>query len=157
MPWNWRDLALQTLLLWWRITKPTIIGVRGIITDEQGRVLFVQHNYGSRSWIFPGGGQKGDEAADESIVREMREETGLEVEVSRLVSVYLSRLSYKRDNIFVFECRQIGGTLQQVGGEIAEIGWFPPDAPPEPLAPGVSHVLSDWRQDSGVGYGRWED
>ena len=154
---NWRDLALQALLLWWRITKPTVIGVRGIVTDEQGRVLFVRHSYGNRSWIFPGGGQKGDEAADESTVREMREETGLEVETTRLVGVYLSRLSYKRDNIFVFECKQVGGTLKQVGGEIAEACWFPPDAPPEPLAPGVSNVLADWRQGGGVGYGRWED
>ena len=155
MPWNWRDLALQIMLLWWRITKPTVIGVRGIVADEKGRVLLVRHSYGKRSWIFPGGGQKGSEAADESMVREMREETGLQVEITRLVGVYFSRLAYKRDNVFVFECRQTGGALQQVGGEIAEAGWFAVDALPEPLAPGVRRALEDWRQ-VGVGYGRWE-
>jgi hypothetical protein len=87
----------------------------------------------------------------------MREETGLEVEITRLVGVYLSRLAYKRDNVFVFECKQIGGTLQQVGGEIAEADWFPPDTPPEPLAAGVRTALVDWQTNSGVGYGRWED
>lgn len=153
---NWRDLALQMLLLWWRITKPTVIGVRGIITDEQGRVLLVRHNYGKRSWIFPGGGLKGGEAADVALIREMSEETGLEVEIVRLVGVYLSYLAYKRDHVFVFECRQSGGALRQVGGEIAEADWFPAEALPEPLAPGMRNTLTDWRQNDGIGYGRWD-
>ncbi len=124
---NWRDLALQMLLLWWRITKPTVIGVRGIITDEQGRVLLVRHNYGKRSWIFPGGGLKGGEAADVALIREMSEETGLEVEIVRLVGVYLSYLAYKRDHVFVFECRQIrrcvaAGRRRDCRGELVSTG-----------------------------------
>ena len=86
----------------------------------------------------------------------MREETGLEVEVTRLVGVYLSRLAYKRDNVFVFECKQIGGALQQVGARCRG-GLVPTDAPPEPLAAGVRTALVDWQTNSGVGYGRWEE
>ncbi len=156
MQWNWRDPALRVLRVWWRLRRPTTVGVRGIVADEKGRILFVRHNYGLRRWFLPGGGAQGDETAAEATVREMREETGLEVEILRLVGVYLYTGEYKRDHNFVFACRVIGGHLRIDGGEIAQAGWFPPDALPLPLTPGVEHVLEDW-QSGRVGYGRWRE
>ncbi len=154
MQWNWRDPALRVLRVWWRLRRPTTVGVRGIVADEKGRILFVRHNYGLRRWFLPGGGAQGDETAAEATVREMREETGLEVEILRLVGVYLYTGEYKRDHNFVFACRVIGGHLRIDGGEIAQADWFPPDAPPQPLTPHTESVVDDW-QSGRVGYGRW--
>ncbi|NOX61133.1 MAG: NUDIX domain-containing protein [Chloroflexi bacterium] len=154
MRFNWRDPALKLLLVYWRVVRPRTVGVRGIVQDEQGRVLFVRHSYGDRCWFLPGGGGAGDESADESMRREMREETGLEVEITRLVGVYLWTEMYKRDHIFVFECKSVGGKLRIQRGEIDEYGWFWPDEPPEPLNPGTRAALADWRSGR-TGYGRW--
>lgn len=154
--WNWRDPAIRLARIYWRIVMPRTVGVRGILQDEEGRILFVQHSYASRFWYLPGGGSAGNESADESMVREMREETGLEVEVTRLVGVYFWQASYKRDTIFVFECKQVGGDLCAVGGEIAEAGYFPLDVLPEPLMPGTRAVLDDWLGGR-TGFGRWPE
>ncbi len=154
MQWNWRDWALKIMLVVWRITRPRTIGVRGIVTDEQGRVLLVRHAYGNRRWYLPGGGVSGQETAAEGVVREVREETGLEVEIKKLVGVYLWTNAYKRDHIFVFACDRIAGELRVQKGEIAEAGWFALDALPTPLDSGLPQALRDW-QDGHVGYGRW--
>lgn len=153
---NWRDPAIAILRVYWRIVRPRTIGVRGIIQDDEGRILFVRHSYGSRHWFLPGGGGDGSESADESMVREMWEETGLKVEVTKLVGVYLWLGSYKRDNIFVFACRQIGGEIQIDRGEIADMGWFTLAALPQPLNRGTEAVLADW-QASHTGFGHWPD
>ncbi len=156
MSWNWRDPALRVLVLWWRLTRPRTVGVRGIVTDDEGRILFVRHGYGARTWYLPGGGSSGSETADEALVREMREETGVQVEVTRLVGVYLWMVAYKRDHIFVFACRRLGGEMRADGTEISAAGWYPLDALPEPLTPGTRAVLEHWRTGY-TGYGRWPE
>ena len=138
----------------WRLFRPRTIGVRGILSDDEGRILLVRHTYGNQRWYLPGGGGDGNETADEAMVREMREETGFEVEITRLVGVYYWTGAYKRDHIFVFACRRLRGELQIQRGEIAEAGWFSLDALPTPLDPGLPQALADWQQGH-AGYGRW--
>jgi 8-oxo-dGTP pyrophosphatase MutT (NUDIX family) len=153
MAFNWRDAALSVLTLWWRLTRPCTIGVRGIVLNEAGEILLVQHSYGGRRWFLPGGGHRGSESPEEALVREMREETGLEVENTGLVGVYFYTGWYKRDHIYIFACRKVGGEVQRVGGEIADIRWFPPDALPPNQMIALDRILDDWR--SGVaGFGR---
>jgi len=155
MSLNWRDAALRVLTIWWRMTKPCSIGVRGIVLNDKGEMLLVRHSYGSRKWFLPGGGHHKKESPDETMVREMREETGLEVRVQSLVGVYFYTGAYKRDHIYIFECQMIGGEVQNVGGEIADIGWFSPDKLPPNLMIGMDRFLSDWRAHT-AGYGRIE-
>jgi 8-oxo-dGTP pyrophosphatase MutT (NUDIX family) len=153
MLFNWRDAALSVLTIWWRLTKPCTIGVRGLVLNDAGEILLVQHSYGGRKWFLPGGGHRGGESPDETLVREMREETGLDVVVTGLVGVYFYTGGYKRDHIYIFACRATGGEVRRVGGEIEDIGWFPPDALPENLMLGMDRILDDWRSDV-TGYGR---
>lgn len=64
------------------------IRVAAIITDEQGRVLAVRHVKGEDTyWLLPGGGVEYGESLAESLVRELREETGLEVKPGRIAFV----------------------------------------------------------------------
>ena len=153
MSFNWRDAALGVMGLWWRLTRPCTVGVRGIIVNDAGQILLVQHSYGGRKWFLPGGGHRGGESPDETLVREMREETGLEVAVTGLSGVYFYTGAYKRDHIYIFQCQVTGGEVAMVGGEIAAIGWFSPDHLPSNLMVGMAQILDDWRR--GVtGYGR---
>ncbi len=155
MTFNWRDAALSILTLWWRLAKPCTVGVRGIVWNKAGELLLVRHNYGGRRWFLPGGGHRGSESPEEAMVREMREETGLEVEIVGLVGVYFYTGWYKRDHIYIFACRYVDGEVHHVGGEIADIGWFSPENLPPNQMVALDRILDDWR--SGVaGYGRIE-
>lgn len=150
---NWRDLALKVLTTWWAITRPRAVGVRGIIAGKAGRVLFVRHSYGDRAWHLPGGSCGKSESPDEALVREIHEETGLEVAVTRLVGVYFWIEHHKREHLFIFLCRPVAGEVQVQSGEIEQAGWFMPHDLPAPLATGMRRALADWRSTQ-VGFGR---
>ncbi|HEY81099.1 MAG TPA: NUDIX domain-containing protein [Anaerolineae bacterium] len=150
---NWRDAALRVLILWWRLTRPCTIGVRGVVLNDAGEMLLVRHSYGDRRWFLPGGGHHGGESPSETLVREMREETGLDVAITGLVGVYFYTGQYKRDHIYIFACKAVGGGVRLVEGEIEDIGWFPPDALPDDLMLGMDRILDDWRRGE-TGYGR---
>jgi len=64
-----------------------IIRCQGAIVREH-QLLLIQHREhgsGRAYWLLPGGGQEGAESESECVAREMREETGLEVAVERLI------------------------------------------------------------------------
>ncbi len=101
------------------------------IFDHQGRVLLVHQTYGQRVWSFPGGRAESGEAPWSAAIREVKEETGLDVEIVRLASVYYFS---DRDGLgFHFLCRVVGGALQVDGREISEAAFFDPEHLPVPM------------------------
>lgn len=89
-------------------------GVRVIILDEQDRVLMVrQHHEGRDIWMVPGGGIEEGENSREAGAREVLEETGLEVELGKLIW-HVEEVSEKRGQRFVnfFLARLTGGSLR---------------------------------------------
>jgi ADP-ribose pyrophosphatase YjhB (NUDIX family) len=88
-------------------------GVRVVIPDEEGKILMVkQHHEGKDIWMVPGGGIEAGENSAEAAVREVQEETGLEIRVKRLLW-HVEEVSEKRGQRFVnfFLAEQVGGTL----------------------------------------------
>lgn len=88
-------------------------GVRVIVLDEENRMLLVkQHHDGKDIWMVPGGGIEDGEGAREAAAREVKEETGLDVNVTRLVW-HVEEVS-KRGQRFVdfFLADVVGGTLE---------------------------------------------
>lgn len=83
---------------------------------------------------MPSGFQEWEEDIRTCARREALEETGLEVELNRLVGVY-SAFDDPRHNalLVAFAGRVTGGELQ-AGDDAAEARWFPLDAPPEGIA-----------------------
>lgn len=107
------------------------IGVFGIIFDERGRVLLC-HRTDYDLWNLPGGGLEPQESITDGVEREVKEETGLDVEVGRLVGVYTK--TDRNDIAFAFICKITSGKLT-LNDEADRIEYFSVDKLPSNLIP----------------------
>ena len=96
-------------------------GAYAVIFDEAGDVLFC-HRRDCDFWNLPGGGVESGEAPWQAVVREVREEVGLEVEVARLAGLY-SWIALD-EVIYSFVCRVIGGALLTQTDETDDARYF---------------------------------
>ncbi len=85
-----------------------IIGAFGIIFNDEGKVL-LGHRRDYDAWDLLGGGLESGESPWEGVRREVKEESGLDVEIVRLSGVYSK--PYKDEVVFTFVCKKIGGEL----------------------------------------------
>lgn len=93
--------------------------VTAVVTDEDGRILLV-HKTDNDLWALPGGGMDLGESIVDAAVRETKEETGIDVEVTGLVGVYTNPrhvLAYDDGEVrqqfsLCFTTRLLGGTLR---------------------------------------------
>jgi ADP-ribose pyrophosphatase YjhB (NUDIX family) len=106
------------------------IGVFALIFDEESILLSLRRDIDW--WNLPGGGMELGETVDEAVCREVREETGLEVEVEYLVGVYSK--PQKQEVVLTFRCHQTGGVLAATE-EMRESRYFSPEAMPDKLLP----------------------
>lgn len=114
------------------------IGVFALIFDGERILLGLRRDIDW--WNLPGGGMEVGETVDEALCREVREETGLEVDVEQLVGVYSK--PQKQEIVLAFRCRVIGGTLQATE-ELREIRYFEPDALPQNTLPKHRQRIQD--------------
>ena len=117
--------------------------VAAVIRDAGGRVLLIRRGDG-RGWSLPGGVMEPGEELAGCLVREVQEETGLQVEPVRLVGIYsdpaVNHITYPNgDQIHVvsatFICRVLAGQPRPDGDESLDVAYFPPDGLPETLVP----------------------
>ena len=110
-----------------------IVGV-GAVVIENGRILLVRRASPPRvgQWSLPGGAQEIGETYAEACAREVREETGLEIEILGLIDVVDS---IARDDsgqvkyhylLVDLLARPSGGTLK-AGSDVADVRWFAPE------------------------------
>ncbi len=99
------------------------IGAFAVIFDDAGRVLLC-HRRDIDMWNLPGGGMESGELPTEAVIREVKEETGLDVTVGRLIGVYGKR--DRDDVVFAFTCDVIGGQLTETD-ESNACQYFAPD------------------------------
>lgn len=101
-----------------------------VVLMEDGRVLMVRlQRPGKSFWVLPGGAIESGETPQEAAIREMREETGLDVAIDRLLFVEEPRTVGDieiRSPRHTFLVRRIGGDLEPQFDEVAEVAWLPP-------------------------------
>jgi ADP-ribose pyrophosphatase YjhB (NUDIX family) len=107
-------------------------------------LLLVRQSHGKRYWSLPGGSMEHGESVEQAAVREAKEETGLDVLLTRLVGLY----SKPAQNAVAicFEAEVVGGSLSEATDEIVECGCFAPDALPEPIRDHLRERIADWQQ-----------
>ena len=79
-----------------------------MIFDKKSRVLLC-HRRDMDMWNLPGGRVESGEMPDEAVIREVREETGLFVQIERLVGIYGK--TDKDELVFSFICNITGGQV----------------------------------------------
>ena len=113
------------------------IGAFAIIFDGNGKVL-LSHRRDMDAWNLPGGGVQARELPTEAVIRETREETGLEVFIERLVGVYGK--DDRNELVFAFVCRVVGGELT-LSDEADKHRYFSMDQiPPNTLSKQVERI-----------------
>lgn len=128
---------------WWRLKRGMTLGVRGIATDDAGRVLLIRHTY-SRGWYFPGGGVESGQSALEAAVREMAEEGAVEATVGPvLVGFYSNHAVHANDHVALYRFDAWRPCAPLDNGEIAERGFFELDALPADTSPGTRRRLAE--------------
>ncbi|GAB7388297.1 NUDIX domain-containing protein [Bacillaceae bacterium] len=126
-------------------------GVAVIIFDEQNRVL-LQKRADVRLWGIPSGHVEPGETVEEAAIREVREETGLYIQITRLIGVYSdpeSQVFHYPDGRAVhfiticFEGKIIGGAMSCSSPETMELRFFCKDNLPSNLLPMHPRWLED--------------
>ncbi len=118
--------------------------VRGAAFDDKSRLLMVREAADSNRWTLPGGWADVNLTAAESVIKEMREESGLVVSVRKLAAVWDRTRQGHSPGVFsccklFFICDIMGGTAA-TGPETSEVGWFAEDELPDDLS--LGRVLS---------------
>ncbi|MGW3999431.1 NUDIX hydrolase [Amycolatopsis sp. NPDC004772] len=102
------------------LTSTTIRCVGGIVFDPYGRLLLIRrvNDPGSGQWSLPGGRVEPGETDKEAVVRELSEETGLDVIPGTLVG----SVRRGRYEIYDYACEVEGGNLT-AGDDASEVRW----------------------------------
>jgi ADP-ribose pyrophosphatase YjhB (NUDIX family) len=104
-----------------------------IVTNEKGQIL-LERRRDNEHWGLPGGIMEIGETIGQTIIREVKEETGLDVVPKAIVGIYSNPnhvIAYANGEIrqqfsICFACTMIGGTLQ-VSEESFEVAFFSPE------------------------------
>jgi ADP-ribose pyrophosphatase YjhB (NUDIX family) len=120
----------------------------GVLVDDAGRVLLVRrgHDPYAGTWSLPSGRVEPGEDVRAGASREVREETGLEVEVHDLLGVVRRQdpAGIHHYEIHDFACRVVGGRLS-AGDDADDVGWFSEAEMAEmALSPGLLVALRDF-------------
>lgn len=109
-----------------------VVAASAVVTDEAGRIV-LHRRTDNNLWALPGGTTEFGESIAQTVVREVREETGLEVEPLYVIGVYSDP-----QHVFAYDdgevrqefsvctaCRILGGDVT-VSVESFEVGFFTP-------------------------------
>lgn len=109
-----------------------VVAVAAVVLDGQDRVLMIERA-DNGLWAIPGGAQEVGETTTAAAIREVREETGLDVEITGLVGIYSDPrhvIAYddgevRQEFSICFRARPVGGQLAP-SNESTRVQWIEP-------------------------------
>ena len=113
----------------------------GVIRHE-GRILIARrppHGLLGGLWEFPGGKREDGESLEECLVREVREELGIEVQVGRVLTVVQHAYTHFRITLHAYECSYLSGEPRAIG--CAAWKWVTPDELSEHAFPAANRAI----------------
>ena len=120
--------------------------VNGILFSEDRSQILLIKRRDVPVWVLPGGGIDLGESPETAVIREMEEETGLKVKISRKIAEYSPLCRLARFTHF-YECEALEGT-PQTGDETADIQFFSLKDLPKRVPP----PYPDWIEDATNSY-----
>ncbi|WP_030489013.1 NUDIX hydrolase [Micromonospora chokoriensis] len=128
--------------------------VAAVVTDDTGRVLLCQQGRGARRYALPGGRLRPAESPVRAALRDIRAETGWEIELIDLVGVYhltgptgectAGRVGPPPDVlVHVFRARAAGVRPAADPAPGCRLSWHSPDALPEAVTPLTRAAVAD--------------
>jgi ADP-ribose pyrophosphatase YjhB (NUDIX family) len=136
-------VPVYTRTAWWGLagprleTRPLVVA-QAVVLGERGVLLSVRADL--RGWELPGGNPEPGESLEDTVAREVREETGVRIEVEAHVGDWV-RTGFRPHRARVFRCRPISGELT-TSRETPSVAWFPLDALPSTLFPWYREPLA---------------
>src|SRR5262245_51426716 len=118
-----------------------VLGVTVAIIDGSQVLLTKREDF--EVWCLPGGAVDEGESIAAAAIREAREETGLEIELTRLVGIYSRPKGWRSAHLILFAAHAAGGALQPDPHEVVKVGYFGQDALPAPLLAGHRQQILD--------------
>lgn len=98
------------------------VSVAALVTNEEGKILLVNSPW--RGWEYPGGLIESGETFEEALRREVREEAGVEIEITGFVGICRN---VGKDIVNIdFTAKYAAGELT-TSDESTEVGWFTPE------------------------------
>lgn len=110
-------------------SKPTLLSVKALVFDKEGRCLVLKRSMASKGnpgkWDFPGGKMDPGESPDEAARREALEETGLLIEIGRVLGSAESESPANRIVYTALEGRAVSGEVR-LSDEHEDYAWLAP-------------------------------
>lgn len=126
-----------------RLVRGLTLGVRGLVVDQAGRVLLIQHTY-TPGWHMPGGGVERGETIEQALARELVEEAGIEmIGRPQLLSVHSNHVIFPGDHVLVYRVDHWRAVPATSRGEIHAVEWFAPDALPKEITKGTRRRIEE--------------
>jgi 8-oxo-dGTP diphosphatase len=115
------------------------VAAYAVVANDGNEVLLTRRR-ASGEWVLPGGTVEAGEPPWDAAVREVSEETGLEIEVERLVGTYVKE--QETDLVFVFAATLVGGELR-ASDESDAAAFFPATGLPSPTSDNHRNRIDD--------------
>lgn len=114
------------------VTDRFIVGCGAVVTNGSGLILIVRQaaGYWGGQWIFPGGKLEMGETLEACARREVKEETGLDVEIEKQIGAYVSydpQTSFEKQVVLVYFHGKYVSGIPAAGDGVTEAKWQTPE------------------------------
>jgi 8-oxo-dGTP pyrophosphatase MutT (NUDIX family) len=142
IPFYIRRLALMLGLGTKALMSPVAFGVSAIVDDAEGRIILVRQTY-MQGLHLPGGGVSAGEPPAEAIIRELREEIGLQSSAPpEFMGLYTRQFGIITNVVALYRVREAKFNFKP-NFEIREIARVDPKNPPDEVRPGTRRRLAE--------------